>query len=259
MTGDGVNDVLALKKADIGIAMGSGAPATRAVAQIVLLINVFATLPFVVGEGRRVIANMERVASLFVSKTVYAAILAVAIGFAGWSFPLLPRHLTLIGSLTIGIPAFFLSFEPTDVPVRAGAFRRVMRFAIPSGIVAAAAAYGVYAVARYLDSEPIVARSATTITMVLVGLWILVELVSPLTPKRATLVGAMFASFAVILAVPFGRDFFRLVIPPLPIIGVIGVVVVIAAVIEHYALRLVDHHGGDWVPWLRREDDGAST
>jgi len=238
MTGDGVNDVLALKKADIGIAMGSGASATRAVAQIVLLDNRFSVLPFVVAEGRRVIANMERVASLFVTKTIYAAILAVAIGFAGWAFPLLPRHLTLIGSLTIGTPAFFLSFESTDEPVRDGAFRRVMRFAIPSGIVAAAAAYGVYAAARALDNEAAVAQSATTITMILVGLWVLVELTRPLTPKRAALVVAMIGAFVLVLAVPLGRSVFDLVIPPAIVLVVIGAISVAAAVILHASLRL---------------------
>ncbi len=257
MTGDGVNDVLALKRADIGIAMGAGAPATKAVAQIVLLDNEFSALPFVVAEGRRVIANMERVASLFVSKTVYAAILAVAIGFVGWAFPLLPRHLTLIGSLTIGIPAFFLSFEATEEPVRPGAFRRIMRFAIPSGVVAAGAAYGVYSAARAIDSDLSVARSATTITMVLVGMWVLVELTSPLTPKRAALVASLIGGFALILALPFGRAFFDLVIPPLNIIGVIAAISVTAAIILHVALRIVDHHGGQWVPWLRDGDEAT--
>ncbi len=113
MTGDGVNDAIALKDADIGIAMGSGAPATRAVAQIVLLDSDFATLPGVVAEGRRVIANVERVANLFVTKTVYAMLLAVAVGIARWPYPFLPRHLTIISSLTIGIPAFFLALGPS--------------------------------------------------------------------------------------------------------------------------------------------------
>ena len=257
MTGDGVNDVLALKRADIGIAMGAGAPATKAVAQIVLLDNEFSAMPFVVAEGRRVIANMERVASLFVTKTVYAAILAVAIGFVGWAFPLLPRHLTLIGSLTIGIPAFFLSFEPTEEPVRPGAFQRVMRFAVPAGVVAAAAAYGVYAAVRAIDSDLSVARSATTITMVLVGMWVLVELTSPLTPKRAALVASLIGAFALVLAVPFGREFFELVIPPVDVIAVIIGISVTAAIVLHMALRIVDHHGGRWVPWLREGEEAT--
>ncbi|MGB5432426.1 MAG: HAD-IC family P-type ATPase [Acidimicrobiia bacterium] len=257
MTGDGVNDVLALKGADIGIAMGSGSPATRAVAQIVLLDNRFASLPYVVAEGRRVIANMERVASLFVTKTVYAAILAVAIGFVGWAFPLLPRHLTLIGSLTIGIPAFFLSFEATDEPVRTGAFSRIMRFAVPAGIVAATAAYGVYSAARAIEGDLTIARSATTITMVLVGMWILIELVTPLTPSRLALVGAMMASFALTLIVPLGRTFFDLVIPPLDIIGVIAAATIVAAIVLHVALRVVDHHEGPWVPWLPADKENG--
>jgi cation-transporting ATPase E len=257
MTGDGVNDVLALKGADIGIAMGSGSPATRAVAQIVLLDNRFASLPYVVAEGRRVIANMERVASLFVTKTVYAAILAVAIGIVGWAFPLLPRHLTLIGSLTIGIPAFFLSFEPTDEPVRSGAFNRIMRFAVPSGMVAAAAAYGVYSAARAIEGDLTIARSATTITMVLVGMWILIELVIPLTPSRIALVGAMMAAFALTLIVPLGRTFFDLVIPPLDIIAVIAAATIMAAIVLHVALRVVDHHEGPWVPWLRTDEENG--
>jgi cation-transporting ATPase E len=257
MTGDGVNDVLALKRADIGIAMGAGAPATKAVAQIVLLDNEFSALPFVVAEGRRVIANMERVASLFVTKTVYAAILAVAIGFVGWAFPLLPRHLTLIGSLTIGIPAFFLSFESTEEPVRPGAFRRIMRFAIPSGVVAAGAAYGVYSATRAIHADLSVARTATTITMVLVGMWVLVELVSPLTPKRAALIGSLVGAFVLILVLPLGRTFFDLVIPPLNVSAVVIAVSVIAAVILHVLLRVVDHHGGRWVPWLRVDEEGT--
>ena len=127
MTGDGVNDALALKDADIGVAMGNGAPATRAVAQIVLLDGSFATLPGVVAEGRRVIANIERVANLFVTKTVYAMLLAIAVGFARWPYPFLPRHLTIVSTLTIGIPAFFLALAPNTRRYEPGFVQRVLQ------------------------------------------------------------------------------------------------------------------------------------
>ncbi|MFJ6804424.1 HAD-IC family P-type ATPase, partial [Streptomyces anulatus] len=104
MTGDGVNDVLALKDADIGVSMGSGSEATRAVAQIVLLNNSFATLPSVVAEGRRVIGNITRVATLFLTKTVYSVLLAILVVCFQVEYPFLPRHLTLLSTLTIGVP-----------------------------------------------------------------------------------------------------------------------------------------------------------
>ncbi|HXJ66750.1 MAG TPA: HAD-IC family P-type ATPase, partial [Actinomycetota bacterium] len=131
MTGDGVNDVLALKDADLGIAMGSGAEASRAVAQLVLLDSTFDALPSVVGEGRRVLGNIERTSNLYVTKTVYAMLLAIGVGVVGLAFPFLPRHLTLIGALTIGIPSFFLALAPNEERARPGFLGRVLRFTIP--------------------------------------------------------------------------------------------------------------------------------
>src|SRR5262249_43823087 len=151
MTGDGVNDALALKDADIGVAMGSGAAATRAVAQLVLLDGRFAVLPGVVAEGRRVIANIERSANLFVTKTAYAVFIAVAIVISGWRYPFLPRHLTLVSVFTIGIPGFFLALAPNSRRYIPGFVVRVLRFTIPAGAVAAAAALVAYWLARYAN------------------------------------------------------------------------------------------------------------
>jgi cation-transporting ATPase E len=214
MTGDGVNDALALKDADIGVAMGSGAPATRAVAQIVLLDGKFATMPGVVAEGRRVIANVERVANLFVTKTFYAMVLAVAIGIARWPYPFLPRHLTIVSSLTIGIPAFFLALAPNPQRYIPGFVPRVLRIAGPAGLVAALATFVTYAIARRVDGVTVdQARTAATLTLLVVGLWVLNLLARPITPARALLFGAMVASFVVIMGIAPLRDWFALDLP----------------------------------------------
>ncbi len=212
MTGDGVNDALALKDADIGVAMGSGAPATRAVAQVVLLDGRFANMPNVVAEGRRVIANVERVANLFVTKTFYAMMLAVAIGIARWPYPFLPRHLTIVSSLTIGIPAFFLALAPNPRRYAPGFVRRVLFIAGPAGAVAAASTFAAYAVARHYD-DLAVSRTAATIALLVVGLWVLNLLARPITPGRFLLFGTMVLAFALILGVRGLRNWFALGLP----------------------------------------------
>jgi cation-transporting ATPase E len=211
MTGDGVNDVLALKEADLGVAMGSGAPVSRAVAPVVLLDSDFGSLPPVLGEGRRVIANVERVANLFLTKTVYAALLALIVGVARVPFPFLPRHLTIVSSLTIGIPAFFLALAPNAQRARPGFVERVLRFAVPAGTVAAACTIAAYALARSESGvSQTEARTTATITLFLVALWVLAILARPTNPWRAGLVLAMAGAFVVIMAVPGLQDFFAL-------------------------------------------------
>ncbi|CAL9487714.1 Calcium-transporting ATPase CtpE [Streptomyces sp. enrichment culture] len=236
MTGDGVNDVLALKDADIGVAMGSGSEATRAVAQIVLLNNSFATLPSVVAEGRRVIGNITRVATLFLVKTVYSVLLAVLVVCSQVEYPFLPRHLTLLSTLTIGVPAFFLALAPNKERAKPNFVRRVMRYAIPGGVVAAVATFATYLIARehYTGAQALDAEtSAATLTLFLISMWVLAIIARPYTWWRIALVAAMGGAFLLVLVVPWLQDFFalKLVGMTMPWIAV-GISVAAAATLE---------------------------
>jgi cation-transporting ATPase E len=239
MTGDGVNDALALKDADIGVAMGSGAAATRAVAQLVLLDGRFATMPGVVAEGRRVIANIERVANLFVTKTVYAVLLALVTSLLVWPYPFLPRHLTLVSTLMIGIPAFFLSLAPNTRRYEPGFVHRVAAFTIPAGFTAFLATMAAYTAARWETGASLAEeRTSATIVLLIVGLWVLVLLARPFTILRTLLVAAMVGLFVLALTWPFARDFYELEIPPRPVLIMTFVIGGIAIVLLELGWRL---------------------
>jgi len=242
MTGDGVNDTLALKDADLGIAMGSGTPAAKSVAELVLLDNRFATLPGVVSEGRRVIANIERVARLFVTKTVWAATFAVIIGVATTSYPLVPRQLTVVDSITIGIPGFVLSFQPSHEPARAGFLRRVVRFCVPVGIVIGVTSMGVFAVLRSgaIGAERVEAQSGTTMVLTALGLVALHELMRPLDRLRMVLLAVLVVLAVGAFAIPFVADFFTLDVPGADQAVVIAVGVAAGALGIVLAARLED-------------------
>jgi cation-transporting ATPase E len=249
MTGDGVNDVLALKDADIGIAMGNGSDASRGVAQLVLLDSRFAVVPGIVAEGRRVIGNIERVANLFLTKTVYATVLSITVIIAGLPFLFLPRHLTLIGSLTIGIPAFFLALLPNTERARPGFLRRVLRFAVPSGIIAAFAAFSAFRVAE-LDSGNTRVQAQTSAALVLaaVALWVLGIVARPFTAVKLAVVSAMVGGFAVVLVTPWLRTFFSLDMPQPETLVLCAVIAGIGMVALELGWRL-----SGWLPklWAR--------
>jgi cation-transporting ATPase E len=234
MTGDGVNDTLALKDADIGVAMGAGSSAARAVARFVLLANDFSVFPSVVAEGRRVIANVERVANLFLTKTFYAMLLAIAVGVAGLPFPFIPRHFTIISSLTIGIPGFFLALAPNAQRARPGFLPRVLRFAAPAGLIAAIATLTSYQVARIRDEVEIdEARTVAVITLFMVAMWVLGILSRPFNTWRVALVGSMAGLFFLALTIPFASDFFDLPLPdPTSLFVAFGVGAMACAAIE---------------------------
>lgn len=214
MTGDGVNDVLALKKADLGIAMGSGSGATRAVAQLVLLDDKWSVMPSVVAEGRRVLGNIERVSDVFLTKSAYSVVFSLFTGVFAVAFPFLPRHLTLVSALTIGIPGFFLALMPNTERFRPGFLRRVLLFAVPSGVIAAAAALVSYSVALWVGEPLLAAQSAACITLFIVATGVLLMSARPLNPIRLGIVGAMVAIFVAVLYIPFLSTFFAVSLGP---------------------------------------------
>lgn len=183
------------------------------------------------------IANIERVANLFITKTVYAMLLALAIGVARWPFPFLPRHLTVVSSLTIGIPAFFLSLAPNSRRYVPGFIDRVLRFAVPAGFFAAVATFASYWLARGVGVDLVEARTTATVVLLSFGLWVLYILARPLNWWRALLLGAMVLSFVVALAVPWLQDFYALDLPPAHVVVEGLAIAAVAAAALEIALR----------------------
>ena len=209
MIGDGVNDALALKQSDLGIAMGSGSAATRAVANLVLLDNRFASLPEIVGEGRRVIANVERLARLFLTKTAWAMMLAIVFGLTFWEFPFLPRQLSAVDGFTIGIPAFLLAFLPNSQRYQPGFLKRALLFCIPAGLVTGIAVI-VLSVIMRSDSSWTVAQSqtATAILLSITGLWVLSSLDRPTNKIKLGILLVMLVLAFALFYLPITTEFF---------------------------------------------------
>lgn len=218
MVGDGVNDVPALKASRLSIAQGSGTQMAKAVSDVVLVNGDFAAIPAMVAEGRRILRNIQRVTKLFVTKSVFAAFLIVAIGITPVDYPLLPRHLTLVGALTVGIPAFFLALAPSDGPWRTDDFLRdVGRFSVPAGVAAGLGVTTSYLIAvNVFDLGLLQSRTAATSTLIVIGLYLVLALESTST-LRARLVGllcgGLLAVYVVVLLIPGLRRFFELAIP----------------------------------------------
>ena len=234
MTGDGVNDALALKEADLGIAMGNAAPATKAVAQVILVDSLFSHLPSVVARGRQVMANMERVASLFLVKTTYSAIISVGVVLFALNFPYLPRHMTYIGWFTIGTPAFLLALAPNTRRYIPGFLQRVIHTAVPAGLVTGVSVLAsTFFVPKIMGWNNVAEhmtqlRTINVCVLFVLGILMLASIAQPLTSWRGWLV-AFFAVAGVVGAcIPFVAQFFELHLPTGQLIPVTALVVVCA-------------------------------
>ena len=233
MTGDGVNDALAIKEADIGVAMNSGAAATKAVARLVLLDGKFSHLPSVVAEGRQVIANIERVSMLFLTKTAYATFLAIAFGILLLPFPFLPRQLSVTDGLTIGIPAFFLALLPNAQRYIPGFLRRSLTFAVPAGVSVTLGLAAYAKLAANLSIPEAEIRTGSTLILAIIGIWILVVLSRPVTRFKGMVIGAMMVGLVLVYSVRIARDFLQFTDPTLPTaLLVLGTSVACIALIE---------------------------
>lgn len=266
MTGDGVNDTLALKEADLGVAMGNAAPAAKAVAQVVLVDSRFSHLPDVVAKGRQVMANMERVAGLFLVKTVYSALISAGVVLLGLNFPYLPRHITYIGSLTIGIPAFLLALAPNTRRYVPGFLHRVVRFALPNGIAVAVSVLVVsilspLMLARGLDSSNAsasrlivesvhavgVTRTICAVTVFVLGVAVLATVSKPLISWRGIMVLCFAAAGVIGAFIPFVAHFFDLHVPVSGNAMFVMICAVIFAFVIWLVLHLVSHLIENWI------------
>jgi cation-transporting P-type ATPase E len=215
MIGDGVNDVPALKKARLAIAQGSGTQMARSVSDLVLVRNDFGVVPGMVAEGRQILRNIQRVAQLFVTKSVFAAVMALAVAIPTATFPLLPRQFTLASTVTIGIPAFVLALAPSSGPWRVEGFlKSVARFAIPSGLAIGIGITVGYLVARYgFDLDLGLSRTVATGIVVVCGLAVVLRLEGQGGRRLLAVAGlcaVMALLFGLALVIPFLRDFYEL-------------------------------------------------
>ena len=210
MTGDGVNDVLALKESDCGIAINDGADAARNVAELVLLDNNFDSMPEVVKEGRRTINNVERSATLFLSKTIYASLLAVLFLFINYTYPFIPIQMTLINSLTIGIPAFILALEPNRSRVNGKFFINVVSKAIPSGITTVVNILLLVFVASLINLPTKETSTIAVIITAYTAILLIYRISKPLNLLRKSLLILITLIFVLMILTPIGRSIFSL-------------------------------------------------
>ena len=250
MTGDGVNDVLAMKEAHCGSAMASGAQAASQVASLVLLENDFSTMPDVVGEGRRVINNIQRAATLFLAKNVYAFVLAIIACVGGNPFPMMPLHIDFISILTIGIPSFFLALEPNYERVEGRFITGVLRRAFPGGLTNVFV--GVMALV-YMSTFNLSFEQVSTICaalLAIVGMMVLYEVSRPVKKFRALVWWAMLVGLAVCFF--FFSSIFELEMHSKETVLVMTTLVIMTPTVFRTAQKLFDWGDKGWA-WIQKK------
>lgn len=217
MMGDGVNDVPALKSARVAVCPGSATDMARTVCDLVLVRGGFDTVPPMIREGRMVLRNLQRVAKLFVAKSILAAFLIITVGLSPEAYPFLPRHLTLASALTVGIPAFVLALMPSDGPWRSDRFLRdVTRFGVPAGVATGLGVVASFLLAKNVIGMPLAeARTVAVMALVSIGLYLVLLLEGPAVPARRArwtlaMCGGLLALFVVVLSLGSWRSFFDL-------------------------------------------------
>jgi cation-transporting ATPase E len=188
---------------------------------------------------------MERVSTLFITKTVYSVMFVLAIGFSGSVFPFLPRHISLISELTIGVPAFLLSFRSADQPARPGYLRRVLWFAIPAGLLASLIVLATYFLARssVVDASLAEARSVATISLAATALWVLYRIMRPLDRYDICLLVGLVVMLGVIAASGVGRKFYELHWPTMSDLVVLGSITAISILVFEAVLAILRRFG----------------
>ena len=239
MTGDGVNDVLALKEADCSIAMASGSDAARTVSNLVLLDSNFASMPLVVQEGRRSINNLQRSSSLFLQKTIFSALIGVLFIFINYTYPFEPIQQTLISSLTIGVPSFILALEPNRDRLRGKFIFNVLKMCIPAALTMTANIVLLCALSGPLGLAPQEMSTLAVILTSLTGFIMLFKVCTPFNSLRGFLFGGLLAVFVVALL--FLGQFFSLVSLTLPMLIALLPMLLFAIVLMLALLHFIDH------------------
>lgn len=234
MTGDGVNDVLALKDADCSVAMASGSDAACQVSQLVLLNSDFSSMPQVVMEGRRVINNIQRATSLFLVKNIFSLLLSVLTLFFSLPYPLTPTQLTLVSMVTIGVPSLFLALEPNKSLVKGRFLSNVVKKALPGALTDLILILGILGCSMLFHLSTNELSTISAITLAFVGLLVLLQVCRPLTMKRKILLIGMIV--LLIFSIIYMNQFFNLTSLSMPAVAVLIGFLLLSVPLLHFLL-----------------------